>query len=272
MAGGVTEPAPLAAADMLARVRERHPLVHHITNVVTVNDVANVTLAVGASPVMAHAAEEVEEMVAAAGALVLNIGTLTAQVVEVMLLAGRRANAAGVPVVLDPVGAGATAFRTAQSRRLLDAVRVACVRGNAGEVAALAGRPGGVRGVDAAGRVDALDDLARALARATGAVVAATGRVDLLTDGRRTVRIENGHALLAQITGSGCMATAVVGAFCAVEPDTLNAAAAGLTCFEVAAERAAEASPGPGTFRVRLLDALAALDGAAVTRAARIRA
>ncbi len=260
------------AAALLARVRERRPLVHHITNVVTINDVANVTLALGAAPVMAHAPEEVEEMVAAAGALALNIGTLTAQAVNTMLLAGRRANAAGIPVILDPVGAGATAFRTAQARRLLDELRIACVRGNAGEIAALAGQAGGVRGVDATGRVEAVDHLARDLARRAGAAVAATGPVDLLTDGDRVVRIENGHPLLARITGSGCMATAAVAAFAAVEPDALAAAAAGLLCFEVAAERAAETAAGPGTFRVALLDALDALAAPAVLGRARLRA
>lgn len=260
------------AAALLGRVRERRPLVHHITNAVTINDVANVTLALGAAPIMASAPEEVEEVVAAAGALTLNIGTLSVRTVEAMLVAGRRANAVGVPVILDPVGAGATAFRTAQARRLLDELRIACVRGNAGEIAALAGQAGGVRGVDATGRVEAVDRLAQALARRTGAAVAATGPVDLLTDGDRVVRIENGHSLLVRITGSGCMATAAVAAMAAVEADPLAAAVAGLLCFEVAAELAAEAAVGPGTFRVGLLDALAALDAPAVLGRARLRA
>mgnify|MGYP001251471142 CR=1 FL=1 len=260
------------AAALLARVRERRPLVHHITNTVTINDVANVTLALGAAPVMAHAPEEVEEMVAAAGALALNIGTLTVQTVDAMMLAGRRANAMGIPVILDPVGAGATAFRTAQAERLLGGLRIACIRGNAGEIAALAGHAGGVRGVDATGRVEAVDRLARDLARRTGAAVVATGVVDVLTDGDRVVRIENGDPLLAGITGSGCMATAAIAAMAAVEADPLLAAAAGLLCFEVAAEHAAETAAGPGTFRVRLLDALARLDAAAVLGRAWLRA
>ncbi len=260
------------AAALLGRVRDRRPLIHHITNVVTVNDVANVTLAIGAAPVMAQAPEEVEEMTGAAGALALNIGTLTAQAVEVMLRSGRRANAVGIPVILDPVGAGATAFRTTQAARLLAELRIACVRGNAGEIAALAGQAGGVRGVDVAGRIEAVDRLAQELAGRTGAVVAATGPVDVLTDGDRTVRVENGHPLLARITGSGCMASAVIAAFAAVEPDQLLAATAGLLCFEVAAERAAEAAGGPGTFLAGLLDALAALDTPTVLDRARLRA
>ncbi len=267
----MTEITAARAGVLLSRVRERRPLVHHITNVVTVNDVANATLAIGAAPVMATAPEEVEEMVAAAGALALNIGTLTAQIVEVMLAAGRRANAAGIPVILDPVGAGATAFRTAQSLRLASEIRLACMRGNAGEIAALAGQGGGVRGVDATGRVEAVDRVAKAVAVRTGATVAATGPVDVLTDGVRVLRIENGDPLLSRITGSGCMATAVIAAFAAVEPEALAAAASGLLCFEIAAERAAEASHGPGTFRAALLDALAGLDAATVLARARLR-
>ncbi len=260
-----------SAAALLGRLRERRPLVHHITNAVTINDVANVTLALGAAPVMAHAIEEVEEMAASAEALALNIGTLTAPVVEAMLRAGRRANASGTPVLLDPVGAGATTFRTAQARRLLSELRIACIRGNAGEIAALAGQSGTVRGVDASGRVEALDRVAAELARGTGAAVAATGPVDVLTDGARVCRLENGHPLLARITGSGCMATAAVAAFAAVERDALAAAAAGLLCFEIAAEVAAADARGPGTFRVALLDALAALDGPTIAGRARVR-
>ncbi len=262
------------AASILARIRARRPLVHHVTNVVTVNDVANVTLALGAAPVMAQAPEEVEEMVAGAAALALNTGTPTAQAIEAMLLAGRRANAAGIPVILDPVGVGATAFRTAQVGRVVAAIRIACVRGNAGEIAALAGHAGGVRGVDAAGGAEIADRLAQAqtVARRTGAAVAATGPVDLVTDGARVARIDRGHPLLAQISGSGCMVTAVIAACAAVEPDALAAAAAGLLCFAIAAECAAETARGPGTFRAGLIDSLAALDARTVLDRGRMRA
>jgi hydroxyethylthiazole kinase len=257
-------------AALLARVRERRPLIHHITNFVTAGDVANVTLALGASPVMARAPEEVEEMTDAASALVLNTGTLTVDGADSMVQAGRRANARGVPVILDPVGVGATAFRSSQVRRILQEVRCACVRGNAGEIAALAGAGGRVRGVDASGMVRDIEDLARGLARRTGGAVAATGVEDVVTDGNSVVRIANGHPLLARITGSGCMATAVIAAAAAVEPDPLAAAIAGLVCFEVAAECAAERAAGPGTFRAELIDAVAALDGPTVVRRARI--
>jgi len=266
----VTRISAQDVAAQLARVRVQRPLVHHITNLVTMNDVANTTIALGASPVMAHAREEVEEMAAQAAALVLNIGTLTAEAVDAMVLAGRAANARGVPVILDPVGAGATRFRSAQSRRILAEVRCRCVRGNAGEIAALAGRAGTVRGVDALGAPREIEALARGLAEQTGAVVAATGVEDVVTDGAATVRIANGHPLLARITGSGCMATAAVAAFAAVEPDALAAAVAGLVCFEVAAEVAAGRAAGPGTFRAALMDALDALDGPAVERRARV--
>jgi hydroxyethylthiazole kinase len=256
---------PAAAAALLGRVREARPLVHHITNTVTQNDVANATLAIGASPVMAGAPEEVEAMTAQAQALVLNIGTLTIAAVEAMLRAARRANAGGIPVVLDPVGVGATPFRTAQTERLLAAARFACVRGNAGEIAALAGQSGTVRGVDAANEAGprltgaGAAELAAALAVRLGCAIAATGAVDVLTDGARLVRLTHGHPLLRQITGSGCMATACIGAFAAVERDPLAAAVAGLACFEIAAEQAAAVAKGPGSFRVALIDALAAL-------------
>ena len=255
---------PAAAAALLARVREARPLVHHITNTVTQNDVANATLALGAAPVMAQAPEEVEAMVAQARALVLNIGTPTVAVVDAMLRAARRANAEHIPVVLDPVGAGATPFRTAQVERLLAEIRVACIRGNAGEIAALAGRPGAVRGVDAAAGAgtdeEALTHLAPALASRWHCAAAATAEVDVLSDGARLVRLAHGHPWLRQITGSGCMATACIGVFAAVDGDALAAAVAGLACFEIAAERAAKTASGPGSFRVALFDALAAMD------------
>jgi hydroxyethylthiazole kinase len=261
-------PGRLAA--LFAAVQERHPLIHHITNVVTINDVANVTLAIGAAPVMAYAPEEAEEMVSMAGALALNIGTPTVRTVDVMIRAGRRANTLGIPVLLDPVGAGATDFRTEQALRLLSGLRIASLRGNAGEIATLAGRPGGVRGVDAAGGIGEVDRLAGSLARQTGAVVAATGRVDVVTDGERLIRIHNGDPLLTRITGAGCMATAAVAAFTAVDDDPLAAAAGGLVCFGIAAERAAHIAGGPGTFRAALLDAIAALNAETVEREARL--
>jgi hydroxyethylthiazole kinase len=216
---------------------------------------------------MAHAPEEVEAMVAQARALVLNLGTPTVAVVDAMLRAARRANAGGIPIVLDPVGAGATPFRTAQAERLLGEVRVACIRGNAGEIAALTGGAGAVRGVDAvpdAAGPEGSVEVAAALAARFHCAVAATAKVDVLTDGTRLVRLAHGHPWLGRITGSGCMATACIGAFAAVEADALAAAVAGLACFEIAAEQAAQTAAGPGSFRVALFDVLTALDPATV--------
>jgi hydroxyethylthiazole kinase len=269
----VTRAAPVTAARaaaLLAQVRERRPLIHHITNFVTAGDVANVTLALGASPVMARAVQEVEDVAAQAAAVVLNTGTLTADGATAMILAGSRANGGGIPVVLDPVGAGATTFRTQRITRILQEVRCACVRGNAGEIATLAGRPGRVRGVDASGTVDDIEALARRLAQHAHAAIAATGREDVVTDGATSVRIVNGHPFLAAISGSGCMATAAIAAAAAVEPDPLAAAVAGLLWFEVAAEEAAAQAAGPGTFRTALVDAVAALDGRTIEARARI--
>ena len=245
----------------LAAIRERKPLVHQITNYVVMNETANATLALGALPVMAHAREEVEEMAAAASALVLNIGTLSPPWVEAMLAAGRAANAAGVPVVLDPVGAGATSYRTEAARRLLDAVEIAVVRGNAAEVATLAGREAEIRGVESIAASDSAAELARAAAEELGSVVAVTGAVDYVSDAERTLAVENGDPLLATITGSGCMSTAMTGCFLAVRSgDPLAAATEALVAFGVAGEDAARDAKGPGSFHAALYDALYALD------------
>ena len=247
--------------ESLRRLREKRPLVHQITNYVVMNETANATLAIGALPVMAHALDEVEEMVGLAGALVLNIGTLSPPWVEAMLLAGRAANAAGVPVVLDPVGAGATSYRTETAKRILDEVDVAVLRGNAGEVATLAGVDAEVRGVESIGAAGSAGDVARAAASTLGVVASVTGSVDHVSDGERVVAVENGHPLLASITGTGCMSSAITGAFLAVRSDDpLAAAAEALAAFGVAGENAAPGAKGPGSFHVNLYDALAALE------------
>src|SRR5215831_10727591 len=250
-----------SAGASLAALRERKPLVHQITNYVVMNETANATLAVGALPVMAHAPEEVEEMVGLAGALVLNIGTLSRSWVEAMLAAGWAANARGIPVVLDPVGAGATAFRTDTAKRILDEVEVAVLRGNAGEVATLVGVAAEVRGVESIGTAAEPAELAREAARTLGVVASVTGPVDHVSDGERTIAVANGHPLLASITGTGCMSTAMTGCFLAVNADRpLEAAAEALVAFGVAGEDAAVGARGPGSFHVALYDALAALD------------
>jgi hydroxyethylthiazole kinase len=248
------------AGESLRRLRETKPLVHQITNYVVMNETANATLALGALPVMAHAREEVEEMVQLAGALVLNIGTLSPHWVDAMLAAGRGANAGGIPVVLDPVGAGATRYRTDTAKRILDAVDVTVPRGNAGEVATLVGVDAEVRGVESIGAGGDPGELAREAARSLGVVASVTGPVDHVSDGERVVKIANGHALLAAITGTGCMSSALTGCFLAVASSPLDGAAEALVAFGVAGEDAARDARGPGTFHANLYDALAALD------------
>jgi hydroxyethylthiazole kinase len=261
----------LSPGQMLGELRERKPLVHQITNYVVMNETANATLALGALPVMAHAREEVEEMVALAGALVLNIGTLSPRWVEAMLLAGKAANEHGIPVVLDPVGAGATRYRTETARRLLDEVKVAVLRGNQGEVATLVGVQAEVRGVESIGAGGEPADLARTAARNLGLVAAVTGPVDHVSDGDRLLAVTNGHKLLAAVTGTGCMSSAITGCFLAVARDQpLEAAVAALAAFGIAGEDAARDAKGPGSFHVGLYDALAVLDPGALDARARI--
>jgi hydroxyethylthiazole kinase len=252
----------------LARIRERTPLIHNITNFVVMNDTANVLLALGASPVMAHAIEEVREMVAYAGALVLNIGTLEESWIEAMLAAGAEANAREIPVVLDPVGAGATRLRTAATERIRSAVRVAVVRGNAAELATIAGMEAKIRGVDAVSAGDPVSAARLAAARFEGAAVV-SGATDYVADATRLAEVHNGNPLMGRITGSGCMATAITGAFLAVEPDPFLAGVEAMIAFGIAGELAAEHSAGPGTFRANLIDAVAALDEATILSRAR---
>jgi len=255
----------------LRALRERKPLVHQITNYVVMNETANATLALGALPVMAHAREEVEEMVALAGALVLNIGTLSPRWVEAMIAAGKAANAASIPVVLDPVGAGATRYRTETAKRILAEVDVTVLRGNQGEVATLVGVAAEVRGVESISAGDDPARLARTAARSLGLVASVTGPIDQVSDGDRVLAVANGHELLASVTGTGCMSSAITGCFLAVKRDEpLEAAAEALSAFGVAGEDAAREAKGPGSFHVGLYDALAALDPETLDGRARI--
>ena len=255
----------------LAAIRERKPLVHQITNYVVMNETANATLALGALPVMAHAVEEVEEMASIAGALVLNIGTLSERWIEAMLLAGKAANGADVPVVLDPVGAGATRLRTDTAKRILAEVDVAVVRGNAAEIATLAGREAEIRGVESIGSSDSGAELAAAAAVALGCVASVTGPVDHVSDGERTIALANGDAFLGTVSGTGCMATAITGCFLAVARERpVEAAAEALVAFGVAGEDAAVGAKGPGSFHVALYDALYDLDPATLDSRAEV--
>ena len=261
----------ISAGTTLGVIRERKPLVHNITNYVVMNETANATLALGALPVMAHAAEEVEEMTRIASALVLNIGTLSGHWVESMLLAGAAAAARPIPIVLDPVGAGATGYRTLTAHRILEAIDVTVLRGNPGEIATLVGAHAEVRGVESI--VAGLDpaELARTAARRLGVVASVTGPVDHVSDGARVLAVANGHELLAAVTGTGCMSSALTGCFLAAKPrEPVEAAAEALAAFGVAAEAAASGAGGPGTFHARLYDALHALDPATLDERTRI--
>lgn len=252
----------------IERLRASAPLVHNVTNYVVMNTTANALLAIGASPLMAHAPEEIDELVGLAGALVVNIGTLSSAWIAAMRLAARRAGEVGKPWVLDPVGVGASGLRTSTAASLL-ALRPTVVRGNASEILALGGAVGAVKGVDSTASSSAAVDVARTLAQRTGSVVAVTGAIDYVTDGTRVAEVAQGVPLMARVTGLGCTASALIGAFLAVEHNPLDAAANALTVLGVAAEVAAERAEGPGTLQLYLLDALYRLDRD--TLAARVR-
>ncbi len=259
------------AAENLKLLREKKPLVHNITNFVVMNTTANALLACGASPVMAHAQEEVEEMVSFAAALVLNIGTLTPYWIDAMLKAGKRANELNTPIVLDPVGSGATKLRTDSARRLIDELSISVVRGNASEVLSLAHQGSRTKGVDAIHSVDDAADAALTLSRELSTTLAITGAVDLITDGKEIHRVLNGHELMGYVTGTGCAATVIIGAFLAVDDNPLTATTTALAYFGLAGEKAASSSLAPGSFQVGLLDALYSIDEKQVLEGARIQ-
>ncbi len=225
--------------EILARVRDKQPLVHHLTNWVTIYDCAQVVKVLGASPVMAHAKEEVAQMTGLASSLVLNIGTLTPDFVDAMLLAARAANARDIPVILDVCGAGATHLRDEASFRLMTEAIIDIVKGNASEIARVSGAQVQTKGVDATEVNLDLREMAQSLARRRQSVVVVTGAEDIVAGPAKVFLVRNGHPLMAHVVGTGCMATSIIGAFAAVEPDLAVAAASALVCFGVAAEIAA---------------------------------
>ena len=258
-------------ANDLAVIRERKPLIHSITNLVVMNETANAILCLGALPIMSHAVEEVEEMAEIAGALVLNIGTLTPRWVEAMALAGKRANDLGVPVILDPVGAGASKLRTESGKYLLDEVNVSIVRGNSAEIAVLAGLDAEVRGVESISTEKPSAEIARNFAESYGTVAAVTGAVDVVDDGNRRARISNGHVMLSRVVGTGCISDVIAASFAAVQPDPFTAAIGGLTALGIAGEMAADAAgEKPGTFHVELYNSLYALTPEIIEARARV--
>jgi len=244
---------------ILVNVRKQKPVVHAITNWVTANDVATALHATGARPIMAFSLVEVKEITSKADALVLNLGTPTPDRIEAMILAGRQANAQNHPVLFDPVGVGASRFRIESSMRILSEVRVTIIRGNQAEIGALAGMGGHLAGIDA---IKGPEDLYRAAAHLsgeTGATVVASGPQDWVVASGRKAVVENGHPMMGQVTGMGCMLTAVMGAFAAVEKDPMAAAVGALAFFGLAGEQAALRTDGPGTFKSAFFDTLFSL-------------
>lgn len=240
----------------IAAVRTESPLVHNITNYVVMNSTANSLLAVGASPVMAHWTSEMEEMTAIAGALVINIGTLDDQWIEGMLAAGRAAAARGIPIVLDPVGAGATSQRTQAALDIIEQCTPTIIRGNASEIMALVDAGVKSKGVDSSAASDDALESAKRLASEVGAVVVISGETDYITDGTEVHTVEGGNPIMTSVTGMGCTATALIGAFAAVVDDPMVAAAAAMAVMSLAGERAAESSRGNGSMQVNFLDEL----------------
>ncbi|MBT8351722.1 MAG: hydroxyethylthiazole kinase [Deltaproteobacteria bacterium] len=250
------ENLPSKAAENLDAVRKNQPLIHNITNYVVMNYTANALLAMGASPVMAHAPNEVEQMVSFAGALVLNIGTLDDEWIDSMIISGKKATALKTPIILDPVGSGATSLRTDSAKKIINETNIHVIRGNASEILSLKNSDSKTKGVDSIHSVEDAGDTAKLLAKELEITLAITGSVDLVTDGERTVYISNGHPLMACVTGTGCTATAVIGAFLAVDNDPFSAAVTALAYFGLAGEIAGKKAQAPGSFMINLLDAM----------------
>lgn len=237
------------------KVKHQCPLVQSITNYVVMNNTANALLSLGASPIMAHAKSEMEDMVSIIGALVINIGTLDEYWVESMLLAAEKAKSLSKPIILDPVGAGATAYRNQTLTQLIQ-VGPNIIRGNASEIMSLASVNIHTKGVDSTNTSDEALDAGKRLSNQTGAIVCISGEVDYITHGKKTAKVKNGNPMMAKVTGMGCTASAIVGAFAAVEEDLFTATIAAMTVMGVAGDMAAEKSEGPGTLQLHFYDAL----------------
>ncbi|MFH1782262.1 MAG: hydroxyethylthiazole kinase [Candidatus Omnitrophota bacterium] len=241
---------------ILEKVRTQKPLIHHLTNWVTIYDCANIVKVFGASPVMAHAKEEVADMAKLASSLVLNIGTLTPEFIESMKIAGRSANEKGIPIVLDVCGAGATKLRDDKCLELIKELKIGVIKGNASEIAKIAGEDIQTKGVDSVAVGKDLRSLAKELAIKEECTVVITGEEDIIVDKDNIYTVKNGCSMMAHVVGTGCMATSVIGTFVAVEKDLAKASVAGLVCYEIAAELADKETNGPGTFKEKLFDSI----------------
>ncbi|MBU1581677.1 MAG: hydroxyethylthiazole kinase [Proteobacteria bacterium] len=238
------------------KIRKTAPLVHNITNYVVMNTTANALLAIGASPVMAHALPEVEEMTGIAGALVINIGTLSDAWIEAMFKAAKKAAQRKIPIIIDPVGVGATQYRTRTARQLIQATPPSIIRGNGSEIMALCQQDQKTKGVDSTSASDQAVDAAKALAREYGCVVCITGKIDYIVSQETLLQVKNGHAMMPYVTGLGCTATALCGAFAAVNPEVDKAAAHAMAVMGIAGEMAARTAQGPGSLQVNFIDSL----------------
>ncbi|MDR2426391.1 MAG: hydroxyethylthiazole kinase [Endomicrobium sp.] len=255
--------------EVLERVRKQSPLVHHITNWVTISDCANIVKVFGGSPVMAHAKEETSDMALIADAVVINIGTLNSFTIEAMKLAVGMANKRNIPVVLDAVGAGATKFRNDMIKELLK-YKIDIIKGNHSEIAAAAGINVTTKGVDSGHVSGNMIEIAKSFANERECVVVVTGKEDICTNGEDIFLVKNGTPLMSKVVGTGCMAGSVIATFCAVEKDYLFASAAALVCFEIAAENADKTSEGPGTFKNKLFDKISTLSDISINKMKKI--
>ena len=239
---------------LLAKVREKKPLVHHITNWVTIYDCANIVRVFGGLPIMAHAPEESGDMAAISDALVLNIGTLTTSLIESMKIAAKSANKKDIPVILDAVGAGATKFRDEKALELINECKINVIKGNASEIGRLAGEDVKTKGVEATDVKIDLIETAKKLSKSKKSTVIITGAHDIVTNEKDTYLIKNGHKMMGSFVGTGCLAASIIGCFCGVEKDYTKAAVGALACFGIAGELAARNSNGPASFKERLFD------------------
>lgn len=240
--------------EIFEKIKEKKPLVHHITNWVTIYDCANIVRAIGALPVMAHAKEESADMSAIAQALVLNIGTLTPTLIESMISAGKKGNEKNIPIVLDAVGVGATKLRTNKALEILDKIKVDIIKGNASEIGTLAGVKAETKGVEAVNVEGNLLEIAKKLANDRNATVVITGKEDIVASKDKVYVVRNGHEMLGKFVGTGCMVASVIGSFAAVEKDYVKAAVAALVSFGIAGELAAKESKGPGSYKESFYD------------------
>jgi len=257
----------------LEALKEKSPLIHHITNYVTVNDCANMVLALGASPVMADDIAEVDEMVSFAGALVINIGTLNSRTIKSMISAGRRANELNIPVILDPVGIGATTLRTDTVKELINEVKFTVIRGNMSEIKLLAGCEAEIKGVDSVETEVNGEEIAISLSNKLKCVIAITGVIDIITDGERICHITNGDKILSKVTGTGCMCTSLIGCYLGASSDYFVSTVAGIMTMGLAGELAKKSlkeNEGIGTFKARLFDQVYNLDRTSILNGGRM--